>query len=562
MRLLISIGLFLLSLALMLVGVAERTVWAPPANYTASVQFEAANPFIVIPNSVLKLHDGTPIVSATGPRSVFIASGREADIAAWVGDTSHTQLSLNKKGDKLVSTSVLGPGPNYSPVDSDLWRSSQYRAKSANLKVSTEGSGAAIIASDGNTSAPGVVKVTWPVERNLLPSNILIITGLVLMLVALILNIMTINSIRRRRGPRRKVPRAPQGPRLRSVKQPKLAPPRGRRAARKLALPAAIAVVALLSGCSQGGSTSATPSPSASVLTDPPVVTKAQILRIVKSVAAAADEGDAKNDRNALLARVAGPALDQRSAYYSLRKISPKIAALPKIAANKVTFMLPAATSLWPRSIMVVTDEPGAAGPQMLVLQQQSPRSQYQLWYNIRLVQGASIPSVPAFNIGAVPVDPAAKYLTVVPNELPTKYGSVIDLGAGSEAASLFSLDNDEFFKQISQSQDSEVAALKNGKITFSHTLGSPQVISLASVSGGAIVAVSMIDGYTIKPTKAGSAITVTGLEKLMLGASGSATGIVSKYSDMLLFYVPQTGSNGAVSLLGVTQSLLSVQSR
>ena len=106
------------------------------------------------------------------------------------------------------------------------------------------------------------------------------------------------------------------------------------------------------------------------------------------------------------------------------------------------------------------------------------------------------------------------------------------------------------------------MAALKNGKITFTHTLGSPQVISLATVTGGALVAVSMIDGYTIRPTKAGSAITVSGLEKIMLGASGSATGIISKYSDMLLFYVPQSTASGTVRLLGVTQGLISVRSR
>ena len=84
----------------------------------------------------------------------------------------------------------------------------------------------------------------------------------------------------------------------------------------------------------------------------------------------------------------------------------------------------------------------------------------------------------------------------------------------------------------------------------------------MATADGGALVAVAMIDGYTIRPTKQGSAITVTGLEKLMLGASGSASGIVSRYSDRLLFYVPQTGSEDTVRVLGVTQGLLSVRSR
>ena len=76
------------------------------------------------------------------------------------------------------------------------------------------------------------------------------------------------------------------------------------------------------------------------------------------------------------------------------------------------------------------------------------------------------------------------------------------------------------------------------------------------------VATVHVFDGYTIRPTKRGSAITVTGLEKTLLGASGSPTGVVSKYSDMLLFYVPQTGSDDRIRLLGVTQGLLSIRSR
>jgi hypothetical protein len=298
------------------------------------------------------------------------------------------------------------------------------------------------------------------------------------------------------------------------------------------------------------------------VITDPPVVTAAQLQRILGQVAKVAKDGDAQSKGALLSSRFAGPALQQRTAYYTLRKLDKKLKALPAIAGKPITFSLPAASSLWPRAIMAVTDEAGAPSPQMLVLVQETPRAQYQLWYYIRLMQGASIPLVPVADIGAIPVASDAKFLKAVPSELPSIYGSIIDNGAGIAGAERFALTNDEFFKQISQSQDAQVAALKNGKITFTHKLGSTNVVALATADGGALVALSMIDGYTIRPTKRGSAITVTGLEKTLLGASGSPTGVVSKYSDMLLFYVPQTGSDDRIRLLGVTQGLLSIRSR
>ena len=564
MRLLIAIGLFLLSLVFLLIGIAERTVWAPPASYKMSVNYEAANPLVIIPKATLELHPEAPTVTVSGPRSVFLATGREADVVAWIGNTPHTVIAPVKDPQVLEATAIQGAGSGYSPVGSDLWRSTANEQKMSKLKVSPVDGEAMLVASDGASAAPGSITIVWPTKFDLFPSNLLLGIGLGLLLVALVLNLIQYLSMRKRRGPSRKVPKAPQGPRIRLGKQPRMAPPRGRRAVRKIAfsLPASALVLAMVTGCAP-----TTPDPAASpsptgVVAEPAVIVQSQLERILNQVSLVADDGDSKNKAAALSSRFAGPALQQRTAYYSIRKLDKKLAALPKIAGKPITFSLPAASSLWPRTIMAVTDEDGAPSPQMLVLVQETPRSQYQLWYNIRLMQGASIPSVPVPDIGAIPVASDAKFLKVEPNALAKVYGSIIDNGAGSAGAENFALTNDEFFKQISQSQDAQVAALKNGKITFSHILGSPNVLSLATADGGALVALAMIDGYSIRPTKRGSAITVTGLEKTLLGASGSPTGVVSKYSDMLLFYVPQTSSEDKIRLLGVTQGLLSVRSR
>ncbi len=108
MRLLIALGLFMASLVLLLVGVAQRTVWAPPSEYRMSVEFDAANPFVVVPNATLSAHPGVPIVTTSGSNNLFIATGRESDVLAWVGETSHTMISL--EDEKLVATSVTGSG--------------------------------------------------------------------------------------------------------------------------------------------------------------------------------------------------------------------------------------------------------------------------------------------------------------------------------------------------------------------------------------------------------------------------------------------------------------------
>jgi hypothetical protein len=241
---------------------------------------------------------------------------------------------------------------------------------------------------------------------------------------------------------------------------------------------------------------------------------------------------------------------------------STKVPAPTPIDVNAVNFILPAATDTWPRAVMAVTK--GAIKtrlPQMLVLEQATPRSNYQVWYNIGMLPGVQSPEVAAATVGAIPVTPDSLFLKLAPNALPNAYGDLIDKGSASLGASLFDVTSDEFYKQVASSQASQQANLRKGKISVSHALGNPNVLSLATLNSGALVAVYMTDTYVIKPNKPNSAVTVSGNEKLMLGTTGSTKGIKSIYGDMLLFYVPAVSSTNKIITLGATQVLVSVRS-
>ena len=330
-----------------------------------------------------------------------------------------------------------------------------------------------------------------------------------------------------------------------------------------LAAPSAIIVLSLLSGCAPAAVVEPSPSPSASAIDAPPaVVSEAQLSRILNSVATDAAAADEASDKKLLATRFAGPALALRTTHYLLRSRSTSITALPAIVSKPITFSLPAASLVWPRSLMVVTDEAGdEALPQMLVLQQASPRSNYKLFYNVRLMPGAKIPEVSSPDVGAIPVEPDSLFLKLSPKDIPVAYGDLINKGQSSLSAGLFDVSVDEFYKQVSSSQKTQAETLTTGKIVFTHALGNATVISLSTAEGGALVAVYMTDTYTIRPVRAGSAVAVSGQEKLLLGSSGSSRGVRSVYGDMLLFYVPSLADESQLRLLGVTQGLISVRS-
>ncbi len=551
-----------MSLSLALVGVAQRTIWAPPPAHVLNLEYDAENHFAVIDQKTLSTYPGNPTVSVFGDEKTFISSARESDIRAWIADSSFTSIQTKASGTpELEPISNFGIDQSISPRGSDLWRDEANGKQKAELAVTNEQEAAVLIATDGRSPAPGKVTVSWPIAYDLTPSNINLIIAAVLLAAALIINLLSVSEERRRRRPQRRVPKAPQGPKTRNRKSRLDIPRRGRRVARKVSVATSgVLVLGLLSGCAPAATpVEPTPTPTSGVIADPPVLIESQIQKIVSNVAMWAKKADGATDKAMLESRFEGAAQQMRTTYYYLMSKSSKNEALPPIE-ERITWSLPAASNIWPRTLMVVTDAEDNKLPQMLVMSQSSPRTQYKVSYVISLVPGAALPPVAAADAGAIPVASDSAYLKVVPRQLPPTYGDVIDKGALSEHFGLFNLENDKYYADVSALEQAQVQKLTKAKIKFKHFLGSSKVLSLSTASGGALVAVYMKDDYTIKPIKAGSGVTVSGNEKILLGTAGSVKGVRSTYGNMMVFYVPPLSADEKTTLLGVTQGLLAVK--
>jgi hypothetical protein len=561
-KLFAAIGLFVLSLSLALVGVAQRTIWAPPPANVLTLEYDAENHFAIIDQKTLSTYPGNPTVTVFGDDKTFVSSARESDIRAWIADSSFTSIQVkDAESLELEPVSNFGLDLALSPRGSDLWRDEANGKQQAELAVTNEHDAAVLIATDGLSASPGKVTVSWPIAYDLTPSNINLIVAGVLLAAALVINLFSVSEERKRRRPQRRVPKAPQGPKTRGRKSNLEIPRRGRRVARKVSVvTSGLLVLGLLSGCAPAAAPSdPTPSPSSDVIADPPVLIESQIQKIVSNVAMWAKKADGATDKSMLLTRFEGAAQQMRTTYYYLMSKSTKNEALP-IIEERVTWSLPASSTIWPRTLMVVTDAEDTNLPQMLIMSQSSPRSQYKVSFVISLVPGAALPPVAAADAGAIPVASDSAYLKVVPRELPPTYGDVIDKGTLSEFYELFDLENDKYYADVSALEKAQVQKLTKAKIKFRHYLGSSKVLSLSTASGGALVAVYMKDDYTIKPIKVGSGVTVSGNEKILLGSAGSVKGVRSTYGNMMIFYVPPLSADEKTTLLGVTQGLLSVK--
>lgn len=565
MRFFIAAVLYLAALTMIVVGFAERTIWAPAPSNEYAILLDSNSPYVLIDHATLTRHDGAPEIKFQGGISNNVAIvARESDLIGWLENMPETRIVFDKAGKKLKSVDVSGVIEKLDPTKSDMWRTVVTDPNQVSFSVDTSDEGALLITSDGQHASPNSISLVWQVPFDHTPSNLLITSGLGLLAAGVVMNILAYYSMRKKRGPRRRTPRAPQGPRYRPSRKSKkaLSNNRGRRAARKMAFSASgLILVTALSGCSPVSS-EPTPSSSATSLvqTDPAVVDAAQISKIVSDVVSVAATADEIRSADLLTSRFAGPALTQRTAHYKLQSKSTSIENLPAIANDVISFTLPAASRIWPRTVMAVTASSDSKQlPQVLVLQQDSPRSNYKVWYDIAVLPGIAFPEVPTVDGGAIPVAPDSLFLKVQPNQLASAYGDLIDSGSSSAFASLFDLTDDVFYQQVSQSQKDTIAKLTKAKVTVTHDLANSNVIGLSTVDSGAIIALQINDVYTIKPTKK-SAVTVSGNEKLLFGASGSAKGIKTTYADILLFYVPASSSKDSIRTLGASQYLLSVK--
>jgi hypothetical protein len=563
MRFWIALFVFVTGLVFSAVGFTNQLDNQPISVINASASLSKPASYVLIPNALLSAYEGENSVFAIGDGTVFMATGRESDIVAWLGDSSYVEMRLavdkTNQSASLVEIERPGSGELEDPAGADIWKTETVSNGTGLLPVEIDNEVAVLMASTGIELAPRTLRVTWQLETTEAPIAPITLIGLVVMLLGALLGLYAafiyrkkFRSRRNTRGPRRPKPRTTK----RVVSQAGNGPPTSRRSLRGMKYVGIALSVGTLAGCVpdyQNPIISPKPLEQPGVLTA--TLDSSQLERILKEISEVVAVADATLDRESLEVRVTGPALEIRRAAYALAaKSTDSLFAPTKILASPVQLFLPGATDTWPRNTIVVTGENSL---QVLVLRQDGPRDDYKLYQHSDLLPNISFPEVPAEVVGANALKEDNKFLSMDPASLVEGLGNLLNRGFESPWALLIDPDN-QYVADVSAVQLGLQETLSNANLSFEHTLSESRPVILANSEGGALVALYMIDTYTIIPKEPGDAVSITGEEALLLGTGGSATGIETKYGAMLLFNVPASGSDERATLLGATQQLLS----
>lgn len=613
MRFVWAVVAFFLAAVCIGAGIAQRTVFLGPKTQQAEIAVSSDLAYTLIDGAVLSKNPGAQTLMVRGDGEVFAAYGRTSDMTAWLSDTEYNHVTL-KKG-KVVTdevaptvappadgtaadgsadtapsteagTDATAAAPGRDPAGSDLWldQFEETGALIAPLKLPDTMS--VLIASDGTAPAPADITVSWPIDNSTPWAGPLLVLGGLLLAAGVALWLLGIRHVRRSRGPRRKgLPQLPTEPIDLAVEEAdkgviSAAPARRAvgTARRGFIVVPAVAVSALLfAGCSSdawpqfGGAASPTPSPSETVIVpegqQAPAVTETQAERIIAEIADTVAEADEAKDATLAATRLEGTVLAERQTNYKLQAAVKDQKPLAPIPGKPIAYLLPQQNDGWPRTVMsiVYDDDDETVAPTIMYMTQQDPWSEYKLTYVAHLEASAELPGVAPAEIGAIQVQPDSPFLILEPGLLAAAYADILDKGDKSQYAGLFDLESDSFHATVAKNRQDRLADFnktgkKTGSLTFTSTPGPQPPLALATLESGAIVAVNLYETDTVKPTNKDAVIRLPAnpTVKALSGASQSATGFTTTFSDQLFFYVPGQGSNEKIRLLGYGSNVLS----
>ncbi|MDI3331867.1 MAG: hypothetical protein QJR09_14215 [Micrococcus sp.] len=594
----------LLGIAALLGASGLQTIWAPPETMTAAVgQAPAEAPLTVITSGIDEVDEEPVEFTLSGEGSFNVMLGRERDVQAWVGDAAHNTVTgittdvPSGEAPRIEVQHTDGEATVPNPKGSDLWlevQEAQDRLEER-WSVPSDGDWALLVARDGTDPAPTEMTVTWTNRVGDSPWIVpLYVIGVLLVLIGLALLAW---ALIRRRGPggsagtagtpagrpastgsagssgsgstagtASSMAAAPSAPMTAAPSRTGRGVSATRRAVRGIGAGAVALAIGLSGVAPAGAAPSAAASPSAAAAPagdqEYPVLTDVQLERILRKVAQTARAGDLAQNATKLKPRVADQALEMRSLNYRNRKIDDSIPAPEPVAASPVLSAAAVSDPSFPRTAMAVTEGEGNSTPQILMLRQESPRSQYRLVANAPMTPGAQLPGGSLDQTGVEVLGSAdAEGLVMAPGHAVAGAARYL-----SDPEDDFSgrIEANPYVDAVHEYQESLVQDAGDARFTFERESVPESLVGLRLADGSAIVIGNLYARTFARPKEPGGSVIVDELAaELRGGGRVTHKGVRMTYREVLALHVPAAGASGdesRISLVGMADELRTVK--
>lgn len=525
-------------------GVLQKTLWAPSENITASTTLEDPGPLLVVDPGVLNLYDTPAKLTIEGEGDLVMVEQSKEFVDAWVGDTTHTNISgLSGEGALAAERTDGEQATAPNPATGDTWNSVTTGEGTLELTWDEDpGRTTFLVASDGTQPAATDVTVEWPNHAETPWALPLIIGGAVLVVIGIVLAVT-----RWRRGRKDRARREARVERRKKLVETGAA----------FAVVPAIA----LAGCAPSPELP-TPQPAAAPSTAPASVTDEQITKILEDTAKVVADADGKTDAKSLEPRAAGAFATQRNLAYEVKKKSEDFTLPPAVADQEVLVNWTTQTDTWPRITSVVASDEEIGQTQYLVFSQEDVRAPYKLVAQTTLVPGVEFPSVADARAGALPVAGDSEDFVLKPQDITGRYADVLTHGDRSKFAGDFSVDALRLRLAGEQKNLTDSLASGNATVEFSYSADSNELVVQQTADGAAIVTGVVGGTTTMTPEKEDDRVgklSLTSPISDIVGETETEQSVESTRQMQVTFFVPKADAAEdarAVELIGVTDTM------
>ena len=300
-------------------------------------------------------------------------------------------------------------------------------------------------------------------------------------------------------------------------------------ATRRIATAALIAL--LLAGC--GSEQPLVAKPAADTRTHP-VVAARQATGILDRIDSALGSADP--------ARVGGPYLEIRTARRKQAQARKLTSPTPP-APGRTRLVVPSSTG-WPRFFLAVGQRTGQSTPSLRLLLSQQARAPYQLWADLVMLPGATLPEMPPVDPGAEALAPSGPAdLLRSPLDALTRYADVLTRGPASPDAKSFAPNT--FTTQVTGQQQTDRTGLaKIATVTATHAVVPDTVFAVRTADGGALVVGRLQQKVSIVVKPDAGTVKVSDLDLAALaGRSVFRKSVTRVSAELVALYVPPAGS-------------------
>ncbi|MGO2080380.1 hypothetical protein [Glutamicibacter arilaitensis] len=573
MRKVISVIAMLLGAAALVVGIGQKTFWAPPETVTANMpQLTDEAPLTLIESSV-NSPNLDPVELVITAKGEFTASlGREYDVAAWIGDAAHVSVTgIDTENHKMIAEYTKGKGEVPNPAGADIFFDSQTADKTMTYRWTAPDTGdwSLLLAAGGKDAAPVDISVTYANDDAMPFAVPLIIAGSVLLVFGLALLIMrpakpktgtntqhsvavaavlalAISGVSLPMAPSDDSSASPSESAQKSDEAKKSDDSKKPEDEKK----------------SEEASSSASASSSVEETASFPVITEEQLKRVLADAQEQISKADDKTSSKALDSRSAGAFKYLRNKRYEMLKEKFKVDKPLALTTQVIrSAAVPnASEAKFPRVISVVTAKNNDADtlPQALTLVQENARDNFKVVFVGQMLPNSTFPGIAVGDPSTTQLKADSKGLQMTPEKALEALAKVLS-DDGAKEKSKFA--KSDFIAAVHSAQKDEAKAANEAKVTYKRSVTEGDTKVVSTPDGGAIVTGKLNNkARFIRTEDADPLESKDKLTEQLLGSSSSNGDVESTYAEPVMFYLPADGSKDKIQLISASQVLLDVK--